>query len=92
MGETLAGVGRILLAARIDAACEAWHLDERALPSLTALASRIDKPGLHDAVRHTARAAELFEAGSAALTSAMTLIEEYEGPEPAPATAVESVS
>jgi hypothetical protein len=71
-------VRRILLTARIDAACDHWHLDERAVPPLRKLADRTGEENLAKALEHTTKAGEHFEAARAALAMAMGFV----GPSP----------
>jgi hypothetical protein len=73
--EDLKAVHNILWAARMDAACDRWHLDERALPRLKALAGGIGEPRLHHAVEETTRASEHFVAARDALRGATRLVE-----------------
>jgi hypothetical protein len=74
--EDLAGIRGILRAARMDAVCDQWHLDDRAVPSLRALAGELDEPRLRRAASVTAKAGEHFVAAQDALRDALDLIEE----------------
>ena len=88
--KNLAGVTQILWAAKIDAVADQWHLDRRALPSLTALAERMQKPELTEAVQHTVKASELLVAAKDAMAEAIALIDDVNGLQPPRTTAATS--
>ncbi len=74
--EDLAGTRGILWTARMSAAGDRWHLAERALPSLKALADKLGEARLHQAAAITAGAADHLVAARDALREALNLIED----------------
>jgi hypothetical protein len=79
--EDLNGVKGILWAARMDAVCDQWHLDHRALPALKLHAEKAGEPRLHQAAEEVTKASERFDAARDALRGAIGLVEAC-APEP----------
>lgn len=73
--QTLSTLLPILWSARMDAACDSWHLNERAAPPLKALAGDTGDARLRQAADHTVAASEHFDAAVKALRAAVSLIE-----------------
>jgi hypothetical protein len=68
---------QILWSARMDAVCDRWHLTERAIPPLKALAGNKGDDRLQQATEQAIAASEHFEAAVVALRSAVGLLEPF---------------
>ena len=75
--DELASVRTVLQTARIEAHCNTWHLDKRALPALNAMADRTGEPQLHQAVEQTSKASEQLGVARENLRGALGLVEAY---------------
>lgn len=71
----MAEVERILWSARIDATCNQWHLINRALPPLRAVAAETDDARLRKAVTQATTAVEHLDAMLVALRAAVDLVQ-----------------
>jgi hypothetical protein len=63
-------------AGHMDAACNQWHLSNRALPSLEAMARDTGEPRLHEAAAGMTTAARHFDAAKEALLGVLRLVSE----------------
>jgi hypothetical protein len=73
----LSDVRKILWAARIDAVCDHWHLQKRAMPAIEAAYGDTGESRLRRAADHAATAGEYFEAARDALGKAVALVESF---------------
>jgi hypothetical protein len=67
----------ILLDARLGAAMNCWHLENRAIPQIRQLAGQLRESPLPQAVDEMAKAHELLEAAGKTLRSAIDIIERF---------------
>lgn len=76
---TVADPLKVLWCARIDAACDRWHLEHSAVPMLTALANETGDPLIRRALERTTKAHEWLDETRESLAAAIKLLERFSG-------------
>jgi hypothetical protein len=79
--EDIAGIKATLRAARMDAHCNKFHLDDRTIPALEAMARADTDERLHQAVAEATKASEQLGTARETLLSALRLVKDY-APDP----------
>jgi hypothetical protein len=79
--EDIAGIKATLRAARMETHCNKFHLDDRTIPALEALARADTDERLHRAVAEATRASEQLGTARETLHSALSLVKAY-APDP----------
>lgn len=74
---------KILWTARMHAAGDHWHVEERCVPMLVELADQTGEPLVRRAIQRTNKAYEFLDLARASMGEAIKLLEEYSAPDDA---------